>query len=101
MAVHYWSVVYLFLLQADTFDYDAGEKPDLELPERDLQWICNFPYSVTALLPVYDSKEHDSLGTGAEPPGDFPDSVVADSPDYVAGEKPDPWSAGARAPWDL
>ncbi len=35
---------------------------------------------------VYDGKEHDSLGTGAKAPEDFPDSVAANTSDYGAGE---------------
>ncbi len=78
--------------------YDAGEEPDPELKERELQGICNLTYFCCCFFPVYDGKEHDPWGTGAKAPGDFPDSVSADSCDYYAGEEHDPLAAGSRDP---
>jgi hypothetical protein len=50
-----------------------------KLQERELHRICDFSNSVVPTFPVYDGEEHNSQGTGAEAPEDFPDSVAADT----------------------
>jgi hypothetical protein len=68
-----------------------------ELQDRELHWICNFPYFLAPTFHVYDDEEHNSRATGAEDSEDFSDSVAADTSENDTDEEHDTKAAGARA----